>query len=103
MVYVDNMNAPYRGMVMCHMIADTTKELLEMVDKIGVRRKWIQYPGTQKEHFDICLSKKVKALKYGAREVTVREIIKAKQKRVKEFYEISLPKLRNGKEENKRG
>lgn len=74
MVYVDNMNAHYRGMIMCHMIADTTQELLEMVDKINVKRKWIQYPGTPHEHFDICLSKKKKAIAFGAKEITWREL-----------------------------
>ena len=68
-VYVDDMNAPFRGMKMCHLIADTTKELLAMVDKIGVQRKWIQDAGTKREHFDICLSKKELAIKYGAVEI----------------------------------
>lgn len=61
MVYIDNFNAPYRGMIMCNMIADTTEELLQMVDKIGVNKKWIQDAGTYNEHFDICQSKKAKA------------------------------------------
>jgi len=74
MVYIDNFNAPFRNMVMCHMIADTTEELLEMVDKIGVKRKWIQHPGTIHEHFDICLSKKAEALRHGAKEITWREM-----------------------------
>lgn len=74
MVYIDNFNAPFGRMRMCHMIADTTQELLEMVDKIGVARKWIQYAGTDKEHFDICLSKKELAIKFGAKEVTWREM-----------------------------
>lgn len=82
MVYVDNMQAPYGNMVMCHMIADTTKELLEMADKIGVQRKWLQYPGTNKEHFDIALSKRKLAIKYGAKEVTQKEITKLR------FYKI---------------
>lgn len=42
MVYIDDMNAPYRGMIMCHMIADSTEELLDMVETIGVNIKWIQ-------------------------------------------------------------
>lgn len=54
MVYVDNMNAPFGDMIMCHMIADSSEELLAMADKIGVKRKWLQYPGTKHEHFDIC-------------------------------------------------
>ena len=75
MVYVDNMEAPYRGMIMCHMIADTRSELLEMVDKIGVQRKWIQDYGKQREHFDICLAKKKLAIKYGAKEINMRELV----------------------------
>ena len=72
MVYIDDFNAPYRRMLMCHMMADTTEELLTMVDKIGVQRKWIQYPGTQHEHFDICLTKKQLAIRHGAQEVGMR-------------------------------
>ena len=60
MVYVDDFSHPYKGMQMSHMIADTQKELLDMVDKIGVQRKWIQDYGTSKEHFDICKSKKAR-------------------------------------------
>lgn len=74
-VYVDNMRASYGRMKMCHMVADSTQELLEMVDKIGVQRKWIQYPGTYKEHFDICLSKRILAVKEGAQEINTRELV----------------------------
>lgn len=73
MVYIDNFNAPYGRMRMCHMIADTTEELLAMVDKIGVQKKWIQYKDTYNEHFDICLSKKAKALTLGAKEIGFRD------------------------------
>jgi hypothetical protein len=73
-VYVDDFNASYRGMKMCHMIADTADELLEMVDKIGVQRKWIQDQGTGWEHFDICQSKKAKAVALGAKEIGMREL-----------------------------
>ncbi len=76
-VYVDDMyKSPigeYRGMKMSHMIADTTEELLAMVDLIKVQRKWIQYPGTYSEHFDICLSKRELAVKFGAIEISWRE------------------------------
>lgn len=73
MVYIDNFNAPFGRMIMCHLVADTTEELLAMVDKIGVQRKWIQYPNTYNEHFDICLGKKKKAIELGAKEITFRE------------------------------
>lgn len=82
-VYIDNFNAPYRNMVMCHMIADTQTELLEMVDKIGVHRSWIQHEGTPKEHFDVCQAKKKKAIKLGAIEIPYRKLVeKIKARRV---------------------
>ncbi|WP_064577203.1 DUF4031 domain-containing protein [Cupriavidus gilardii] len=68
-VYVDDMEAKYGRMVMCHMLADSTDELLAMVDKIGVARRWLQKPGTYREHFDICKSMRVRAVKLGAIEV----------------------------------
>lgn len=85
MVYIDNMNAKYGRMIMCHMVADTTEELLEMVDKIGVNRKHLQDEGTYREHFDICKAKKDKALKLGAEEITMRElagILKEKKRKI---------------------
>ncbi len=75
MVYIDSFNAPFGRMLLCHMIADTTEELLVMVDKIGVQRKWIQYAGQYDEHFDICLSKKKRAIACGAKEITARELV----------------------------
>lgn len=83
-VYVDDFETTgimYRGMKMCHMIADTRDELLEMVDKIGVQRKWIQAYGTTREHFDICLTKKKLAIKHGAKEVPMRELAKMTKER----------------------
>jgi hypothetical protein len=52
-VYVDDMRAPFGRMIMSHMIADTTEELLTMAHNIGVQRKWIQQAGTYREHFDV--------------------------------------------------
>lgn len=74
-VYVDNMEAPFGNMVMCHMWADSDDELLEMADKIGVQRKWIQghptlsfgkHKNAQWVHFDIAKSKRALAVKHGA-------------------------------------
>ena len=75
-VYIDNWQAPFRGMLMCHMIADTHDELIAMVDAIGVQRRWIQKQGTRWEHFDICLSKKELALRHGAVETGAKELVK---------------------------
>lgn len=73
-VYVDNMRAQYGRMVMCHMVADSEDELLSMADRIGVARRWHQYPGTPKSHFDIALSKRRLAIEQGAVEISSREL-----------------------------
>lgn len=74
MVYVDDMEAPFGRLVMCHMIADTHTELVTMADRIGVARKWIQQPGNAGEHFDICKSKRALVVAAGAREIGLREL-----------------------------
>ena len=74
MVYVDPARHPYGRMLMCHMMADTTEELLEMADRIGVDRKWLQKAGTIYEHFDIAKSKRELAVAAGAKEVSSRDL-----------------------------
>ena len=59
---------------MCHMLADTTGELIAMANRIGVDLKWLQHAGTYREHFDICLSKRRAAVHAGAIEVTQRDV-----------------------------
>lgn len=71
--YVDDMNAKYGRMIMCHMLADTDEELHEMAKKIGVQRRWHQCAGTPKSHYDICLAKKKIAVEFGAIEISWRE------------------------------
>ncbi len=74
-VLVDNMAASFGRMQMCHMTADSTAELVEMAAKIGVAKRWIQHPGTPREHFDICLSKRAAAIAAGANECAVRDTV----------------------------
>ena len=75
----NDMRAPceHRGkrrLVMCHMIADTRRELMAMVDRIEVSRRWLQSENNHGDHFDICLSKRALAVKAGAIEITWREL-----------------------------
>jgi hypothetical protein len=74
MVYVDDMQVGFGRMKMCHMLADTSTELRAMAVVIEVRLKWIQYPGTWKEHFDICMSKRALAIRHGALAITRKEL-----------------------------
>ena len=86
-VYVDDYNAPFGRMTMCHMVADSHEELLTMADRIGVQRKWLQDAGIYSEHFDVCMAKKERALASGAVAITWRElgkIIQAKREKEKD-------------------
>lgn len=102
-VYVDDMEAEYSytgsrkfyTMKMCHMIADTTEELLDMAGRIGVRPKWIQDAGTYREHFDICRSKRALAVEHGAIQVSMRELaLKVRLRRLLEPQESRVFRLR---------
>ena len=74
-VYVDQSIHNYGRMTMCHMVADTLDELHSMADAIGVQRKWFQnrrnFP-----HYDICKSKRAKAIECGAVSMTSKELVK---------------------------
>lgn len=73
-VYVDDMRARFGRMVMCHMVADTEPELHEMADRIGVARRWYQYPKQSRwPHYDIALSKRALAVRFGAQEIQWRD------------------------------
>jgi hypothetical protein len=82
-------------MIMCHLFADTTDELNRMADAIGIARKWIQYPGTPKEHFDISKSKRALAIMNGAIELTsARSLIAIIRRKAKAYSlpsEVTLP------------
>jgi hypothetical protein len=69
-VYVDTMRAKYRGMIMCHMFADTLTELHAMAEAIGMKRAWFQDKKSG-PHYDISLGPRAKALSLGAVEVVL--------------------------------
>ena len=76
MVYVDGIKNRYQfgRMKMCHMVADTSEELNAMADTIEVDRKWVQAPGSYREHYDICFSKRKLAVAAGAKEISISEL-----------------------------
>ncbi len=75
-VYVDDMEAPFGRMIMCHMVADTRAELLEMATRIGLAHKWLQKKDQPSEHFDVCKELRVLAVLKGAKEITVRDTVR---------------------------
>ena len=80
-VYVDNMRSRVGRLVLCHMMADTTEELHAMADRIGMKRHWCQYEGTDREHYDVSLAKRALALRYGAVEITPKDMVRIVQER----------------------
>jgi hypothetical protein len=98
-VYVDDMDASatvpngtrtVKG-VWCHMTADTTEELRAMAATIGLAQRYIQYPGSWKEHFDVTAPKKRAAINAGAVQVTMREGALASRARWMAAREIAAP------------
>lgn len=93
-VFVDTMRHPFGRMIMCHMFADTDAELHEMARRIGIARRWHQRPDcpfigyckptchecigmtASWSHYDICQTKRAKAIGLGAVEIAYRDLPK---------------------------
>ncbi len=45
-----------------------------MAETIGVARRWIQHAGTPREHFDVSLGRRQRAITLGARVIARREL-----------------------------
>lgn len=73
-VYVDNERNDFRGMKMCHLVADTLDELHEFADKLHLRREWFQ-PDVNMPHYDISQGKRRLAVNYGAIEVNRMQLV----------------------------
>jgi hypothetical protein len=72
-VYVDDAFIPfYRGMKMCHLLADSDDELHAIAAAIGMRREWHQN-GMSGSHYDVGVGKRTLALQNGAVPITVRQ------------------------------
>jgi hypothetical protein len=122
-VYVDDMEASFGRMVMCHMWADTLDELLAMADRIGIQRRWMQRPkdawnGGDKRyaadprlrtgmdaswvHFDVAKGKRAAAIaagaivtdRYGPGEHVARLCIATGDQKLMQFGETRLAMYR---------
>ncbi len=72
-VYVDTARHPFRGYVMCHMVADSLEELHDMAAQIGMERRWFQAPPKASHpHYDIPEHKRARAISLGAHVVCQR-------------------------------
>lgn len=91
-VYIDSAFLPYRGMNMCHMIADTVEELHQMADRIGLKRSWFQdSPPASFPHYDVSTGKRSQAVLAGAIECERFEFV------------MNMRRIRAEMKEEKRG
>jgi hypothetical protein len=71
--YVDDMHLSPMGAIgglrLCHMIADTLTELHGMAMKIRLNGRWLHG-----DHYDVPDAKRALAVKYGAIEVSMRQL-----------------------------
>jgi hypothetical protein len=73
-VYVDDMMAPFRGMLMCHMFATDFEELHAMACRIRIKREWFQdWDKASYPHYDVSTTKRKLAIQHGAVIVTWRQ------------------------------
>ena len=81
MLYVDHLRVPFGRMLMSHLVADTQEELRDAARRLGLHQyiQYPSYPSGRKEHLDLSESKRIEAIRMGAKEVTAREIVRIQQ------------------------
>jgi len=75
MIYVDDVEIPFRNMIMSHLMpgpGTSIHELITFGKKIGLRRYCVQL-NSDVPHFDVSKSMKARAIKNGAIAISTRE------------------------------
>lgn len=86
MVYVDELFWLWKGEKWCHMAADTLQELMVFAGRIGMNPNWVQLPPkTRYPHFDLNGTKRAKAVKLGAVEIPMKQMVGITKKLKIEF------------------
>jgi len=57
----------------CHMWADSLDELIKFALSIGMKREWLQNEFGKFPHFDLVPTRRIRALKKGAQELSLKE------------------------------
>lgn len=64
----------------CHLLADSTEELIAFAKRLGMKREWFQDDNAG-GHFDLVPTRRELAVKLGAVEVTSRELVAIRRRR----------------------
>lgn len=73
MVYIDDAHIQQAGWFASNMVANDKDELMEMAAHIGCKSEWVKEGGQYgRPYFEIAQTKKLMAMRLGAKEVTVR-------------------------------
>ena len=59
----------------CHLAADTLDELHEFAARLGMRRSWFQPGRGRHPHYDLVKSRRDRAVRLGAIEVSGRDLV----------------------------
>lgn len=59
----------------CHLVADSSEELLQVAERLGIDQRWLQRRGEPGEHFDLPEPRREHAVQYGAIEISWRESV----------------------------
>ncbi len=83
----------FRNTLASHMMSDLpgaegTNELIGFAIKLGLQKRWIQYPGTHKEHFDLTESKHKLAISKGAILCPVEVLIEIEKEKIKQIRSL---------------
>lgn len=72
-VYVDDVGIVWQNRLWYHLTADTTEELHEFAEKIGLKRSWFQ-KGKQPwlDHYDVTSYMRIAAIDNGAKAISWR-------------------------------
>ena len=66
-VYVDDFHAPFKGKTFSHLIADSDDELELFARQLGLKPEW-----KQRNHYDVSMSVRLRAIELGAKPITVQ-------------------------------
>lgn len=77
MIYVDNFAMKSKCRIWYHLMSDTEgEEIHEFAVRLGLKRQWFHT-----DHYDVTQSKRVQAIRLGAKPVSAAELVKMRKRR----------------------